>query len=66
MDTPNTVEQYLAALPDDARATLEKIRRAIAAAVPTATEKIGYGMPGVSHEGRYLGRLRRVARPDRP
>jgi len=54
VDKPMSVEEYLAALPKDARATLEKIRQAIMAAAPTATEKIGYGMPGFSYEGRYL------------
>ena len=54
MDKPKNVEAYLAALPEDVRATLEKIRQAIKAAAPTATEKIGYGMPGFSYEGRYL------------
>jgi uncharacterized protein YdhG (YjbR/CyaY superfamily) len=54
MDKPKSVEAYLAALPEDVRATLEKIRQAIRSAAPTATEKIGYGMPGFSYEGRYL------------
>ena len=54
MDKPMSVEEYLAALPKDARATLEKIRQAIMAAAATATEKIGYGMPGFSYDGRYL------------
>jgi uncharacterized protein YdhG (YjbR/CyaY superfamily) len=54
MEKAKSVEEYLAALPDDARATLEKIRRAIKVAAPEATEKIGYGMPGFSHDGRYL------------
>jgi uncharacterized protein YdhG (YjbR/CyaY superfamily) len=54
MDKPKSVEEYLDALPDDSRATLEKIRQAIKVAAPMATEKIGYGMPGFSHDGRYL------------
>jgi len=54
MEKAKSVEEYLAALPGDSRATLEKIRQAIKAAAPTATEKIGYGMPGFSHAGRYL------------
>ncbi len=54
MDKPNSVEEYLAALPDDARTTLEKVRQAIRAAAPTATETISYGMPAFNHEGRYL------------
>ena len=54
MDRPRSVDGYLAALPDNARATLEKVRQAIKAAAPTATEKISYGMPGFYHDGRYL------------
>ena len=54
MDKPKSVEEYLTALPDDVRATLEKVRQSIKAAAPTATEKIGYGMPGFAYEGRYL------------
>ena len=54
MDEPSSVEDYLAALPDDARATLEKVRQAIRAAAPMATEKISYGAPAFDHAGRYL------------
>jgi uncharacterized protein YdhG (YjbR/CyaY superfamily) len=54
MDKPRSVEEYLNALPDDVRATLEKVRQSIKAAAPTAIEKIGYGMPGFSYDGRYL------------
>jgi uncharacterized protein YdhG (YjbR/CyaY superfamily) len=54
MDEPNSVEEYLAALPDDARATLEKVRQAIRAAAPTATESISYGAPVFNYQGRYL------------
>lgn len=39
------VDAYLANLPSDKRATLEKIRAAIRAAAPDATEGISYGMP---------------------
>jgi uncharacterized protein YdhG (YjbR/CyaY superfamily) len=51
MKKAETVEDYLAALPDDARATLEKVRSAILPA-PGAIEKIGYGMPGFYLDGR--------------
>jgi len=46
-----SVEEYLATLPDEARATLEKIRRAIRAAAPDAAEKVAYGMPAF-YQGR--------------
>jgi uncharacterized protein YdhG (YjbR/CyaY superfamily) len=49
-----SVDAYLADLPDDARATLEKIRRAIEAVAPKATETIAYGMPAFAYAGRPL------------
>jgi uncharacterized protein YdhG (YjbR/CyaY superfamily) len=48
------VEDYLADLPEDARATLEKVRKAIRSAAPRAEEKIGYGMPGFYLDGHPL------------
>jgi uncharacterized protein YdhG (YjbR/CyaY superfamily) len=49
-----SVDAYLADLPDDVRATLEKVRRAIEAAAPQATETISYGMPAFAYAGRPL------------
>jgi len=49
---PKTVDQYLAAVPEPARKTLEKIRATIrSAAPPEATETISYGMPAFKHKG---------------
>jgi uncharacterized protein YdhG (YjbR/CyaY superfamily) len=48
------VAAYLAALPDDQRALLEDLRRAILAAAPGATEQISYGMPAFKVDGRFL------------
>ncbi|MEO8436546.1 MAG: DUF1801 domain-containing protein [Pyrinomonadaceae bacterium] len=53
--TPQTVDDYLAALPEEARATLEKIRKAIKAAAPRATEVISYQMPMYKHHGMVMG-----------
>ena len=39
------VDAFLARLPDDARATLEILRKTIRAVVPEATETISYGVP---------------------
>ena len=50
-----TVDDYLAALPKEARATLEKIRKAIKAAAPKATEVISYQMPMYKHHGMVIG-----------
>jgi uncharacterized protein YdhG (YjbR/CyaY superfamily) len=52
---PKTVDQYLAALPDDARTTLEKVRQTIRAAAPMATEVISYRMPMYKHHGMVVG-----------
>lgn len=40
-----TVDEYLSALPSDVRASLQSIRTQVKKLVPTATEKISYGMP---------------------
>jgi uncharacterized protein YdhG (YjbR/CyaY superfamily) len=49
---PESVDAYLAAVPAKPRAALEKLRRAIRAAAPDATELISYGVPAFR-----LGRL---------
>lgn len=47
-----TVEEYLAAVPEPARSTLNSVRAAIRSAVPAeATETISYGMPAFCHKG---------------
>jgi uncharacterized protein YdhG (YjbR/CyaY superfamily) len=52
---PTTVEEYLAALPDERRAVVEELRQTIRAAAPEATEAIAYQMPAFrSHGGQFL------------
>ena len=41
---PNTIDEYLAAVSDDQRAVLEKLRQTIRAAAPKAEECISYGI----------------------
>lgn len=53
--TPQTVDAYLAALPEEARATLEKLRKTIKAAAPKATEVISYQIPMYKHHGMLVG-----------
>jgi len=48
------VDGYLAALPDDKRAALERLRRVIHAAAPEAEECISYGLPAFRLDGRML------------
>jgi uncharacterized protein YdhG (YjbR/CyaY superfamily) len=55
MPAPVSVDAYLAALPAEKRATLEKIRKAIKAAAPKAEEGISYGVPTFKLHGRMLG-----------
>jgi len=50
-----TVDDYLASVPKEARATLEKIRKTIKAAAPRATEVISYQMPMYKQNGMLVG-----------
>jgi uncharacterized protein YdhG (YjbR/CyaY superfamily) len=54
MAAPTSVEDYLAALPEESRAALEMLRTTIKAAAPEATEAISYGMPAFKDHGRML------------
>jgi uncharacterized protein YdhG (YjbR/CyaY superfamily) len=48
---PQTIDEYLARIPQPARGTLEKIRMAIRSAVPPETaEIISYGIPAFKHK----------------
>jgi len=48
------VDEYLAALPKDVRATLARLRKAITTAAPTASEVISYGIPAYKHRGMLV------------
>jgi uncharacterized protein YdhG (YjbR/CyaY superfamily) len=50
----NDVDAYLAKVPEDQRAALEKIREIVRKVAPTATEGISYGFPTFKLEGRGL------------
>lgn len=49
------VDEYLAGVPKEARATLEKLRKTIKAAAPMASEGISYQMPMYKHHGMVIG-----------
>jgi len=49
-----TIDEYLAALSDDKRAALEKLRKLIKAMVPKAEERISYGIPAFRLSGKML------------
>jgi uncharacterized protein YdhG (YjbR/CyaY superfamily) len=46
-----SVDEYLAALPEPSREILERVRRSIRRAVPRAEEGISYGMPVYQLDG---------------
>jgi uncharacterized protein YdhG (YjbR/CyaY superfamily) len=50
-----TVDEYLAAVPEDARASLKKLRKMIKAAAPKAEELISYQIPMYKHHGMLVG-----------
>lgn len=55
-DPPKSVDEYLAGVPEPARATLSKIRTAIRSVAPAeATEAISYGMPTFRYRGALVG-----------
>jgi uncharacterized protein YdhG (YjbR/CyaY superfamily) len=54
MAKPTTVAEYLAAAPKDQRAALTKVRRAIKAAAPKASEGVYYGIAGFKYKGKPL------------
>jgi len=51
---PATVDEYLAALPENQRTALQKIRKAIQAAAPRAVEGFSYGLPAFRLDGRPI------------
>lgn len=51
---PSTIDDYIAAFPEDVRALLEQIRAAIREAAPDAQETMSYRMPAFKLRGRDL------------
>ncbi len=54
MSPAATIDAYLAELPADKRAALQKVRAAVKAAAPEAAESISYQMPAFKYKGRPL------------
>jgi uncharacterized protein YdhG (YjbR/CyaY superfamily) len=48
---PRTIDEYLAPLPPDKRAALERLRKLIRDAAPHAEECISYGIPAFRQDG---------------
>lgn len=55
MTAKTNVDDYLAAVPEEARATLEDLCRTIGAVAPEATETISYQIPTLSYHGPLVG-----------
>ncbi|HTG14719.1 MAG TPA: DUF1801 domain-containing protein [Blastocatellia bacterium] len=55
MARAETVDDYLAAVPEEVRAALAKLRKTIKAAAPKATEVISYQIPAYKHHGLLVG-----------
>ena len=53
-EKPKTIDEYLAAISDDQRAALEKLRKTIRATAPQAEECIKYGLAAFRLHGKNL------------
>jgi uncharacterized protein YdhG (YjbR/CyaY superfamily) len=54
MGVSRSVADYLAEIPEESRAALEKVRKTIKAAAPNTIETISYQMPTFKYQGRAL------------
>ena len=52
--TPRGIDEYLAALDEQKRTTLQELRQTILAMIPNAEECISYGMPAFRLEGKVI------------
>ncbi len=52
---PTTIDEYLAALPEEHRAALEHLRRTIRRAAPGAEERLSYGICAFRLDGMLVG-----------
>jgi uncharacterized protein YdhG (YjbR/CyaY superfamily) len=49
-----TVDEYIASFPPEVQRTLEEVRAAIREVVPGTEERISYGIPTFTLDGRYV------------
>ena len=47
----HSVDEYIAAFPEDIQALLETVRATVKAAAPDAEERISYAMPAIAQQG---------------
>jgi uncharacterized protein YdhG (YjbR/CyaY superfamily) len=52
--TPRGIDEYLAALDEQKRTSLQELRQTILGIIPNAQECISYGMPGFRLEGKVI------------
>jgi uncharacterized protein YdhG (YjbR/CyaY superfamily) len=52
--TPSPIDGYLATVPGDRRAALERLRRTLRAIVPEAEECLSYGIPAFRLDGKVV------------
>jgi uncharacterized protein YdhG (YjbR/CyaY superfamily) len=50
----SSIDEYIATFPDDIQKILKELRTTIKAAAPKAGEKISYGIPTFTLNGKYL------------
>jgi len=55
MTEKTSIDDYLAKVPEDARAVLEKLRATIKTVAPDAAETISYQVPTFKHHGSLVG-----------
>lgn len=53
-ESANDIDEYVAGFPPDVRKVLEKVRKTIHKAVPGLEEKISYGIPTFTLNGKYV------------
>lgn len=54
MESYTTIDEYIANFPDETADSLQKIRQTIAKVAPEAKEKISYGIPTFTLNGKNL------------
>jgi uncharacterized protein YdhG (YjbR/CyaY superfamily) len=52
--TPDTIDEYLDALPENVRIALENLQKTIKSAAPKAEELISYQMPAFKYYGMLV------------
>ena len=50
----NSIDEYIDTFPEDVQTVLKQVRKTIKAAAPQAGEKISYGIPTFTLNGKYL------------